>query len=253
MGILDFIFPKRCLNCGKIGKYFCDQCRLNIKFIATNEAICPVCQKLAIDGATHLHCQTRYTPDGLTSFFRYEGVVKKAVKAIKYRFISDLAQQFVDLIPGDMPTLSFRPPSRNLLVLINGSRVPPLQRAGKPGMTDKSLILIPIPLHSSRFRERGFNQAEVLGKLIARRLNVSMRTDLLKRIKKTIPQVQMKDRRKRLENMQNVFSLNNIPVKQCNNVILFDDVFTTGATMRSAANILKRAGIKRVWAVTMAR
>ena len=82
-----------------------------------------------------------------------------------------------------------------------------------------------------------------------------MRTDILKRVKKTIPQVQMKDRNERLRNMEGVFALNNLTMKQFNNssVILFDDVFTTGATLRSAANILKRSGAKNVWGMTMAR
>ena len=246
MDLLDFIFPKRCLGCVRLGKYFCDNCRQTIKVIKTNEAICPICEKLAIDGATHPYCQTRYTLDGLVSFFRYDGAIRKAVKSIKYRLVSDLAKEFVDLIPSDRFTLSFRPVSRNPFFITDGSRV-------KPGMTDISLALVPIPLHSSRFRERGFNQAEVLGKIIAKKLNLPVRTDILKRVKKTTPQVEMKDRSERLRNMSYVFAMNNVAMKQCNNVILFDDVFTTGATMRSAANVLKRSGVKKVWGVTMAR
>lgn len=227
MDLLDFIFPKRCLGCGRLGKYFCERCRLTIKLIASNEAICPICQKLSIDGATHLPCQTLYTIDGLTSFFRYDGIIKKAVKAIKYRYISDLAKEFVDLVPSSSLQLT----THNL----------------------QPTTFIPIPLHPFRFRERGFNQAEVLGKLIAKRLNIPMRTDIVKRIKKTTPQVQMKDRKKRLENMRGVFSSNNLTMKQYNNVILFDDVYTTGATLVSAANVLKRAGFKTVWGLTMVR
>jgi competence protein ComFC len=63
----------------------------------------------------------------------------------------------------------------------------------------------------------------------------------------------MKDRDERMKNMDGVFSYNNETMKQCNNVLLFDDVFTTGATLRSAAAILKRSGITFVWGVTMAR
>ena len=104
-------------------------------------------------------------------------------------------------------------------------------------------------------RDRGFNQAEVLGKLLARRLHIPLRTDILRRVKKTTPQVEMKDRKERLRNMKNIFEINPATIEQWNNktIILFDDVFTTGATMRAAGETLKRAGAKRVWALTMAR
>ncbi len=212
MNLLDLVFPKRCVNCGKIGRYFCDTCRLLIRPIADNERICPMCGRLALDGITHPRCRSLYSLDGLTGFFHYDGPVKKAIKAIKYRYISKLASEFVSLIPD--------------IKLPKG-------------------ILIPIPLHVSRFRYRGFNQAEEFGKL----LQIPMRTDILRRTKATPPQAEMK-RKERLENMKNVFRVDALPHQR---IVLFDDVFTTGATMRSAANVLKRAGAEFVWAVTMAR
>jgi len=225
MNLLDFLFPKRCLGCGKIGRYFCLNCRKGIHFVAFNESICPVCEKPAIDGQTHPRCRTRYSPDGLTSFFHYDGIVKKAVKALKYRFIFDLAAEFVSLIPEAMFD------------------------ALKPD----SSTLVPIPLHASRLRGRGFNQAEVLASSLSRRLNIKQSHDILRRDKKTDPQVEMRHRKERLKNMDGVFAIQQEIEGRRMSILLFDDVFTTGATMRSAANVLKRAGIKRVWAVTMAR
>lgn len=231
MHFLDFIFPKRCVGCGKVGGYFCQACKGKIRVVESNEAICPVCEKLAIGGATHPRCQAKYAPDGLTSFFRYDGAVRKAVKSIKYRYVSDLAREFISLIP------------------LSSSNLPSI-------IYDQRSILVPIPLHPSRYRHRGFNQAEVLGKLLAARLDIPMRADMIRRVKETLPQVEMKDRKKRLVNMEGVFGLNissNSGISGVGTVSLFDDVFTTGATMRSAAHVLKRAGAKFVWAVTMAR
>lgn len=229
MSLLDFIFPKRCLGCGRIGKYFCENCRSAIKIIVQNEAICPVCEKPAIDGATHPRCQTRYTLDGLTSFFRYDGIIRQAIKSLKYRYVSDLAQEFTSLIPDSF---------FNELTKLRTNE----------------LTLLPIPLHPSRQRFRGFNQAEVLGRILAKRLAMSVNIEVLKRIRKTTPQVEMKDREKRLQNMKDVFSVNNSSFDiHHSHIVLFDDVFTTGATMRAAANVLKRAGVTSVWAVTMAR
>ena len=229
MNLLDLIFPKRCVSCGKVGSYFCKICTAKIKFIT--HQICPVCEKAAIDGATHPCCQTRYSQDGLVSFFSYDGPIRQAVKLLKYRFVSDLAKEFVDLIP-------FSSFNNETMKQFN------------------NVVLVPIPLHPSRHKFRGFNQAEIFGKLLAKKLNIPVRADILKRVKKTIPQVEMKDRKKRLTNMEDVFSVDNLnlTMKQWNSVtiFLFDDVFTTGATLRSASNILKRAGAKRVWGIVMA-
>ncbi|MCL4360400.1 hypothetical protein M1555_04090 [Patescibacteria group bacterium] len=178
---------------------------------------------------THPVCKTRYTVDGLISFFHYTGVIKKAVKAIKYRLVSDLARELIELIP-------------------------PQSLSSAMKHCDSEAMLVPIPLHPSRYRERGFNQAEILGNLIAAKLRIHTRTDMLKRMQKTTPQVGMKDRKKRLENMRGVFTTpSNLQVFQSLNLFVFDDVFTTGATMRSAVSALKRAGFRHVWAVSLAR
>ena len=154
---------------------------------------------------------------------------KNAVKSLKYRRVTDLANEFINLIP---------PP-----FFLEVTKLP----------TNKA-TLIPIPLHPSRYRDRGFNQAEVLGKRIADRLNIPIQTDILRRVKKTTPQVEMKDRKERLQNMKDVFSIHNSQfIIHNSSIILFDDVFTTGATMRAAGETLKRAGANFVWAITMAR
>jgi predicted amidophosphoribosyltransferase len=81
-----------------------------------------------------------------------------------------------------------------------------------------------------------------------------MRVDVLLRMKMTTPQAEKKDRTERLQNMKSVFSVSSHGVvSQYKNVLLFDDVFTTGATTRAAAGVLKRHGVQFVWGVTMAR
>lgn len=228
MNILDLIFPKRCLTCWRFGKYFCDRCISTIRAIGVSETICPICERPAIGGYTHPRCQSKYSLDGLTSIFRYDGIVKQAVKTIKYRRVTDLVQEFVSLVPSSF-----------------------FDEVTKLRTNEASLI--PIPLHPSRNRDRGFNQAEVLGRLVADRLRIPIRTDILKRVKKTIPQVEMKDRKERLQNMKDVFSIYDSRFVIPDSCILFDDVFTTGATMRAAGETIKRAGARIVWAITMAR
>lgn len=234
--VLDLLFPKRCLGCGKWGKYICPQCSSVIRIIEPSKGKCPVCEKQAIDGFTHPHCRTKYGIDGLTSFFCYDGVVKKAIKQIKYRYTFDIVGELIDSIPDS--SFSVFEKIRNSQFVIG------------------NCVLVPIPLHPSRFRDRGFNQAEVIARALGKQLQIPVKTDLLIRTKKTIPQVEMKDRDTRLANMKDVFAIkNSSAMKQCNNVAicLIDDVFTTGATLRSAASVLKHAGAKVVWGITIAQ
>lgn len=116
-----------------------------------------------------------------------------------------------------------------------------------------NISLIPIPLHATRMRKRGFNQAEVLGVHIAKRFGVFYETGILRRVQKTQTQVSMKDRKARLANMHGVFSLTPKTEIRSRSFIIFDDVFTTGATIREASKTLKTAGASFVWAVTIAR
>lgn len=225
MSVLDLLFPKRCLGCGRLGRYFCLRCRTTLITIGASEAICPVCERPAIDGATHPKCRTRYGVDGLTGFFRYKGVMRTAIKTLKYRFVSDLAPELVSFIP-DPAYLQFR-------------RFP-------------DAVIVPIPLHMSRLRSRGFNQAQLLGEQLAVRLHIPIRTDMLRRTKPTASQAGIARRQERLVNAKGAFVM---PTKITGvlHVLLVDDVFTTGATLRAAAGVLKRAGAHMVWGVVLAR
>jgi competence protein ComFC len=230
MFLLDILFPKRCVGCGRIGNYFCFKCSSIVRTIERNEMICPICEKLAIDGFTHPKCRGRYTLDGLVSFFRYDNVVKKAIKLVKYRLVSDLVSEIVNFIPKT---------SYNFI---------------KQNIITNNSVIVPIPLHPKRFSERGFNQAELFAHQLSIRLNMPMDSKFLQRIKYTKPQVTMRRRVDRLKNMDNVFCIDRFTTyDQRLTVILVDDVFTTGATMRSAANMLKRTGVSKVWSITIAR
>jgi ComF family protein len=227
MHLLSLFFPKRCVGCGRLGLYFCDVCKTSIEPIQSSETICPTCGKSAMGGKTHPKCKTNTSLDGLISFFHYRGVIKQAIKSIKYRYVTDVVQELI-----------------KLCVYNNGT----IKQCNHH-------VIIPIPLHSSRLKFRGFNQAEKLGEQLSTTLHMQFRTDVLKRTRKTTPQVEMRHRIDRLQNMKHVFSCNNITMRQWNyqTIILFDDVWTTGATLRSACSELKKSGVKEVWGMTIAR
>ena len=220
--ILDLLFPKRCVSCGKLGSYICKKCFSRIEFI--KNPVCPVCQRQAVEGKTHPGCKGRYRLDGLVVAARYRGPVKTAIIKVKYKWIYDIEKIFVDLLS---------------------------QRFWKFNLPAE-LILVPVPLYSQRKKWRGFNQAEILAKSLSLQFNVPY-FDLMNRFIETKPQVGL-SREDRKENVKGAFALRKIITRvNGKNIILVDDVFTTGATLQECAKVLKQAGAGLIWSLTVAR
>lgn len=256
--LLNFLFPRRCVSCGRLGRYLCPRCCSIIRFI--EKPVCPVCERASIGGGTHPGCQTRYTLDGLTSIWVYEGTVKKAIKELKYRFVTDLAKEITSLIglaatnfstAASQPVFQSMGHSTQSEIGVGAAVKRRSKIVARHPFSD--YILTVVPLHPSRLRWRGFNQAEILGRIIAEKLKIKFIPNLLIRKKPTRPQVELKGKARR-ENITDAFSLvPNILISQYPKILLFDDVWTTGATLRVCGNILKRAGAKTVWGLTLAR
>lgn len=113
-------------------------------------------------------------------------------------------------------------------------------------------ILIPIPLHTIRYRERGYNQSELISLGLKEELHISVRTDLIKRVKNTQTQTKL-DANERKANMQDAFRLTSgFNNHKFDMVYLIDDVYTTGSTMNSAAKVLREGGIRKIIGITAA-
>lgn len=110
--------------------------------------------------------------------------------------------------------------------------------------------IVPVPLHPKRQKWRGFNQSAVIGQILSKKIGLDYQ-EALKRTRYTKPQVELsgKDRR---QNIRNAFSLTKSYILSPN-VLLLDDVWTTGSTLKECAYVLKRGGAKKVWAITLAR
>ena len=225
MGILDLVFPKECLDCNKEGVYICRNCISKVRFA---KPICPECQKPSIDGFTHIKCQRKLGLNGLISVWNYEGIMRKAVLSLKYKYATDIADEL----------------SGYVLQVLKRKRI----------LVPNNYYLVPIPMHWYRENSRGFNQSETLAEKIANGMNWKFFPDLLVRKKLTTPQVQLKgeDRRK---NIKGVFALNPnyYSLLPSASFLVFDDVYTTGSTLKEAAKVLKRAGAEKVWGLTIAR
>ncbi|MDO8503850.1 MAG: ComF family protein [bacterium] len=231
MGIFDLFYPKRCAGCGKTGTYFCALCIKRAKLHFPN--VCPVCERASIDGVTHERCKRGYAPDGLTSIWAYEGAPKKLIHKLKYKYVSEIA-------------LSLAVPAAGILK--GWKRSSP----EAPNFSRDKFTLVPVPLHWVRRNLRGFNQVEEVGKTVAALMGWEMKP-LLIRKKLTKSQVGLSEK-ERKKNVSGIFALDpSARVNECTSVLLFDDVWTTGSTIREAARVLKKSRFKKVWCLTLAR
>ncbi len=227
--LLDFLFPIRCVNCKGVGDYLCSNCTLEIK---QGELVCPTCERPSIGGMTHPVCRRKYGLDGLWSLGIYENPLRIAIQKLKYKYVASLAETLINI------TIEYwvkNPPV--ILDLIKKDR-------------GNNWMLVPVPLHWTRKNWRGFNQSELLAKLISKKLGLKY-ADYLLRTKKTKPQVKL-DSYSRKKNIKNAFALTKRYTLNTN-ILLIDDVWTTGATLKECCYVLKRSGVKQVWALTLAR
>jgi ComF family protein len=162
-----------------------------------------------------------------------EGVLKEAIHQFKYNSISDIGGVLGRIMAGKIKSI-------------------PVGAGLKPALTFD--LVVPVPLHKKRLRQRGFNQAEILASVICREMHFCLAKNILVRNKYTVPQMEL-DREQRLENLKDVFIVGaycDVPIKE-KNILLVDDVTTTGATLEECAKVLKNNGAKSVWAIVLAK
>ncbi len=117
-------------------------------------------------------------------------------------------------------------------------------------------LIVPIPLHKSRLRARGFNQSEFIAEILSRHLGLPLEKDLLERVRNTRPQIEMKSEKERSENIKDSIRVKPdkaIILSKYPRLILVDDVYTSGATMKKAAKVLRQAGTKNITAFVVAK
>lgn len=219
-----FVLPLRCLLCGAAGSDGMDLCADCAAELPRNRSCCARCAlPLATPAALCGECQRRAPPwDAAWAPFRYGWPLDRLES--RYKFGSDLAA------------------GRTLSML--------WQREPRP--IELPQLLLTVPLHSSRLRRRGYNQALELARPLARALDVPLRHDALARQRATEAQTEL-DAVARRRNVRGAFTVReNLPALPTH-VAILDDVMTTGATLAECARVLRRAGVERVDAWALAR
>lgn len=211
--ILNIVFPLRCLGCKKSGVYLCITC------------------------LSEIPAAERESEEWIFPIFDYRHpYTKKALWFLKYKKGRKFAEIFAEILYGKILE------ELSELSLMENFRDP---------------VLIPIPLSKQRHRERGYNQAELIAKGLAfldKGENFQLRTDILIKSKDTPHQTQIKNRSKRLENVIGTFMVQTGKEEliKNKNIILIDDILTTGATLTEAKKILRKSGARKVIAFTVA-
>jgi len=219
---LNLLFPQRCIGCGKEGDFLCYSCRSSLPRVMP--PLCPKCGRPQLSGILCSSCVSwRAEIDGIRSPFRFDGVMRQAIHQLKYRNIRALAAPLAQLLSDYLITNPV------------------------PGE-----VLVPVPLHRKRLRERGYNQSSLLARELAKLTSLPIVDDYLIRQRYALPQAKTSTVDERQSNVVNAFTCRD---KRLQNkpVLLIDDVSTSGATLNACATALKAAGAASVWGLVLAR
>lgn len=229
--LIQFLLPRQCPCCEKFLKEgeqgFCSNCLSEIRWI--EPPFCSICGAPFVSKEAENHpcggCLTHRKSFGVArALGAYEGSLQKTIHRWKYKEKTYLTPFFGQWMAEG------------------------LNRHWEPGSFD---LLIPVPLHPHRLRERGFNQALLLVKEISCRTGIPYGKTILRKKKPTIPQVTLSglERERGLKGAFQAVSGEGLAGRS---VLLVDDVYTTGATVNACARALRRAGAKRVDVLTLA-
>lgn len=221
----NLIFPVECVVCGQDGCYWCDSCKNKIQYL--DEQICLFCNKNQTTTGICESCLSQTALAEIISVAKYKDtVLEKVIHELKFNYLEKLAEDLANLLS---------------LKIIQKQKAVELSQA----------VLIPIPLHKKRFLQRGFNQSELIAKIISAKFNCELKTDILYRQKSTSQQAKL-DRQQRLENIKQAFRCWQPDTIKNRIVYLLDDVFTSGATMNEAAKVIRACGAQKVIALVVA-
>lgn len=232
-GVADLLFPPLCITCGAVLRErpcipFCPPCVEGIR--AIRSPLCPRCGVpfSAGGGEDHLcgGCLTGERPYAISrSLGLYEGTLLKAIHLFKYRGRIGIGEvlggMLADFAGGQWEMGAFS-------------------------------VVIPVPLHRKRLRERGFNQALILAREVAKRFSLPLEFRALSRDVFTAPQVGL-GREERSQNVRKAFALRKPHAIAGQRVLLVDDVTTTGSTVSECAAVLKKGEAEAVAVLTLAR
>lgn len=230
--LLHFVLPNYCWTCStKLNIHdtncFCQSCWEKIKLTGKN--YCQKCAKAIItsEGVCH-ECQNRKIfYDEIRSVGIYEDILKEAIHLYKFSSRWKMAFDFIQLINENID---------------------------RPYLQENDFF-IPVPLTQQRLQERGFHQTYLITKHLGKKWNKLSFKDVLQKKKNTKPQSTLTNREERIHNLRDSFIINkkHIDLIKNKNILLFDDVYTTGTTINECSKVLKQNGVNNIKILVLGR
>ncbi len=218
---VNLLFSKFCFNCRKEGSYLCQDC-----------------QALLDISTIHKYYSAQYLDDLYCSTDYNNHLIKKLIHSFKYHpFVRELSQSLSSIIISHFQLIDNKPD---------------FYPCSKRAKVASNYVLVPVPLEKKRIKRRGFNQAELLAQELSCFLKLAVISNCLIKIKKTLPQVNLNNKNRK-DNLKGTFCLKNKQFIKNKNILLIDDVYTTGSTLNECAKVLKKAGAKKVIGIVIAR
>ena len=221
---VDLLFPRRCYGCKAEGRYLCGDCFVRLPRLEA--PYCHVCAE-PLRGTARLCDRCWRQPldiEGVRSVFLMEPPISGMVYSLKYQGVRELAPLLGALLAEGYTRLGLE--------------------------TD---VLVPVPLHWRRERQRGYNQSALLAAEAGAILGLPVEANALRRIRSTPQQVRAASGEERRATVTGAFAIGDAAPVTGKRVLLIDDVCTTGATLEACAVALREAGAAGVWALTLAR
>lgn len=228
--ILDTLYPPRCPSCKALGAgLFCQDCWAKLIFI--QDPCCFICgEPLEVGYREDILCPACacggvYSFDRALSVFVYNRTIARAIHRFKFKHMTFLSKFFANFLLEKL---------RSLKSTVN--------------------FIIPVPIHRERLMWRGYNQALLLAKDVSEKSLISCIPNLLIKSRHTLPQ-RILSTRKRKSNLRMAFEINpsHLETIRDKNIMIVDDIFTTGTTVNECAKVLKRNGVRKVFVLTIAK
>lgn len=220
--VMDIFYPRRCVICDRAlpvkEQFVCSACSDLLEY--TGENYCMKCGRPVKEGEEYCSaCKEKKTfYQSGRSLFLYNAAIRESISRFKYYGRQEYAAFYAKAM---------------------------YQTYGEWMKALRPDALIPVPIHRRRYRERGFNQAEILAKELGKYSEIPVLTEYLIRVKHTLPQKELSEK-ERLKNLHQAFSVRSGSqqlYKNLNCVIIIDDIYTTGSTIDMCASVLRKEGV----------
>jgi ComF family protein len=257
-GFLDLLFPTRCLACRRFAEApFCLDCAR-----AVTPIVPPLCHRCGIPfdpqargGPLCASCRRApRLPFAIgRSVAAYETPLREAVHRLKYDRKRVLGRVLGDMVADAMLDGAGAARAAAAPQRADETTDDIAQSPAPPQIPfDRLSLIVPVPLHPVRARERGFNQAELLVAPLAHQTGIPMAIDCLQRTKLNAPQVAVPTQLRRA-NVRGAFAVTDPAAVEGGKLLVFDDVWTTGATLSECARVLRQAGAAEVYLLSLCR